>query len=204
MNQIVNPSSSLRGHYAGFITRAIAFVLDLLLIVATQVTVLLITRLLLNFFGLDDLAAAIFEPTESTRNSWLITSLRWGFAIFGSSILFTIYVISLWLLVDKTLGQALLGLRVVRTDGRSLTFIPALRRVVGYYISFFALLLGFLWVLIDDRRQGWHDKIADTVVVYDWDARLGRRLRDWLNRQQEAHRTETIVLNTPPEPPVQG
>lgn len=188
MTQLINIPSSLRGHYAGFVTRFIAFAIDLLLVIITQVTVLLFTRLLLDFFGLNDLAQAIFDPAESTNTSLLINLLRWGIAVFGSSILFAIYTITLWLLVDKTLGQALLGLRVVRTNGRPLTFRPALRRVLGYYVSFFALCLGFLWILIDDRRQGWHDKIADTVVVYDWEARLGKRLREWLARQQELRR----------------
>ncbi len=156
---------------------------------------MLFTRLLLDFFGLNQLAQAIFEPTEPASASVFVTLLRWGFAVFGSSLLFAVYVISLWLLVDKTLGHALLGLRVLRTDGRPLTFGPAVRRVLGYYVSFFALFLGFLWILVDDRRQGWHDKIADTVVVYDWEARLGKQLREWLARQQARHQVQ------PAEPP---
>jgi uncharacterized RDD family membrane protein YckC len=31
--------------------------------------------------------------------------------------------------------------------------------------------LGFLWILIDNRRQGWHDKMAGTCVIYNWPAR---------------------------------
>lgn len=201
MNQIITPPSSLRGYYAGFVTRSVAFAIDLLLVVVTQITVLLFTRLLLDFFGLNQLAQAIFEPTESTNASLFVTLVRWGFAIFGSSLLFAVYVISLWLLVDKTLGQALLGLRVLRTNGRPLTFGPAFRRVLGYYVSFFALFMGFLWILIDDRRQGWHDKIADTVVVYDWEARLGKRLREWLARQQA---TRQAQLAEPPDILSQG
>lgn len=201
MTQLITPPSSLRGYYAGFVTRSIAFAIDLLLVVMTQITVLLFTRLLLDFFGLNQLAQAIFEPTDSTNASLFVTLVRWGFAIFGSSLLFAVYVISLWLLVDKTLGQALLGLRVLRVDGRPLTFGPALRRVLGYYVSFFALFMGFLWILIDDRRQGWHDKIADTVVVYDWEARLGKRLREWLARQQA---TRQAQLAEPPDILSQG
>jgi uncharacterized RDD family membrane protein YckC len=119
--------------------------------------------------------------------------------IIISNLTFIVYVIFLWLLVDKTIGQALLGLRVVRVDGRALTLGPAIRRVVGMYIAILPLFLGFLWVLIDDRRQGWHDKIADTVVVYDWEARLGRRLRQWLARQQASHGASTAA--PPAEPP---
>lgn len=184
MTQLSNPLPSLRGFYAGFVTRSIAFAIDLILIAVTQITILFLVRLLLDFFGLDQLARAIFEPTETTNVSVFITITRWVIAFIGSGFLFALYSISMWLLVDKTLGQALLGLRVLRTDGRPLTLGPAVRRVLGYYISFLALFLGFLWVLVDDRRQGWHDKIADTIVVYDWEARLGKKMREWLARRQ--------------------
>lgn len=184
MTHLSNPLPSLRGFYAGFVTRSIAFIIDLILIAVTQITILFLVRLLLDFFGLDQLARAIFEPTETTNVSVFITITRWVIAFIGSGFLFAIYSISMWLLADKTLGQALLGLRVLRTDGRPLTLGPAVRRVLGYYISFLALFLGFLWVLVDDRRQGWHDKIADTIVIYDWEARLGKRMREWLARRQ--------------------
>jgi len=184
-----NPSpNSLRGFYAGFVTRAAAFAIDLVLIATVQIAILFLTRLLLEFFGLDMLAQAIFEPADATNVPLAITVVRWVIAFIGSGFLFALYSISMWLLVDKTLGQALLGLRVLRTDGRPLTLIPAIRRVLGYYVSFIALFLGFLWVLVDDRRQGWHDKIADTIVIYDWEARLGKRMREWLaHRQAELH-----------------
>ncbi len=168
----------------------------MILVAVIQITILLLTRLLLDFFGLDQLAQAIFEPTAATNVSLFITITRWAIAFVGSGFLFALYSISMWLLVDKTLGQALLGLRVLRTDGRSLTLGPAVRRILGYYISFLALFLGFLWVLIDDRRQGWHDKIADTVVIYDWEARLGKRLRDWIARQQAERQAQ---LAEPPD-----
>ena len=40
-----------------------------------------------------------------------------------------------------------------------------LLRYLGYYISLIPFGLGFLWVGIDPRKQGWHDKIASTVVI---------------------------------------
>ncbi|MBP6016497.1 MAG: RDD family protein [Candidatus Promineofilum sp.] len=204
MTQNFQPNASLRGHYAGFVTRSIAFVIDFVLVLLTQVTFLLLFRLVLNFFGLNTLAQAIFEPTEATDSSLLVVLLRWGLALFGGSVLFNVYMIAFWLLAERTIGQSILGLRVVRTDGQSLKFGSAIRRVIGYYISFFALFIGFLWILLDDRRQGWHDKLADTVVIYDWDARLGRRLREWLARQQEAHRPVVITPIDPPDSRLQG
>ena len=196
MTQLSTPPTSLRGFYAGFVTRSIAFAIDMVLVAATQITILFLTRLLMDFFGLDQLAQAIFEPTEGTNVSFFITITRWAIAFIGSGFLLAIYSISMWLLVDKTLGQALLGLRVLRTDGRPLTLGPAVRRILGYYVSFLALFIGFLWVLVDDRRQGWHDKIADTVVIYDWEARLGKRVRDWMARQ---HAERQAHLAEPPD-----
>jgi uncharacterized RDD family membrane protein YckC len=38
-------------------------------------------------------------------------------------------------------------------------------RYLGYYVSMIPLMLGILWVGFDARKQGWHDKMAGTVVV---------------------------------------
>ena len=93
---------------------------------------------------------------------------------------------------------------MVRSNGQPLKLGSAIRRVIGYYLSFFALFIGFLWILLDDRRQGWHDKLADTIVIYDWDARLGRRLREWLARQPEAHRPAVVAPVEPSDSHLQG
>lgn len=183
--------STLRGHYAGFVSRAIALVLDLMLVITFQFIFVLVVSLLLNFFGLDELASAIFEPNSGEASSPLVTVLRLVLSFITGSIFLAVYLIFFWTLIDQSLGQILMGLRVVRTNGNSLTLVPSIKRMLGYYLSFFALGLGFLWVLIDDRRQGWHDKIADTVVVYNWDARIGRRMREWLAGR------ETKVIEQP-------
>lgn len=201
MSQSIQIPPSLRGHYAGFVTRFIAFAIDLLIVVIAQVIIMLFVRVVLNFFGLNELARALFDPAEAPSSSVFIQVLRWVIAVLGSAVVFAIYVITFWLLVDKTLGQALLGLRVLRSNGRPITLVPAIKRLLGYYLSFFALGIGFLWILLDDRRQGWHDKLADTVVVYDWDARLGKRLREWLARQQESRRAQAAALTDSTEPP---
>ncbi len=65
-----------------------------------------------------------------------------------------------------TVGKMALGLKVVSSDGKILTPTQiALRETLGKLISGYVLLLGFIWILFDNRRQGWHDKIAKTLVV---------------------------------------
>ncbi|MDO9515523.1 MAG: RDD family protein [Syntrophales bacterium] len=65
----------------------------------------------------------------------------------------------------QTPGKRMLGLKVVKTNGEAITPGTAFLRWVGYIISKVPLFLGFIWAAFDDRKQGWHDKIAGTVVI---------------------------------------
>jgi len=65
----------------------------------------------------------------------------------------------------QTPGKRALRLRVVRTDGEAMTPGIAFLRWVGYIISKIPLFLGFIWAAFDNRKQGWHDKIAGTCVI---------------------------------------
>ena len=65
----------------------------------------------------------------------------------------------------QTIGYKAMGLRVVRLrDGGPIGWGQALGRFLSYIISgIFGL--GYIWILFDGRRQGWHDKLAGTVVI---------------------------------------
>lgn len=79
----------------------------------------------------------------------------------------------LWGCCQGTPGKLLLGCRIVdaRSGGRPRPW-QVIVRLLGYVISALPLGLGFLWMLWDRRRQGWHDKLARTVVVEDDDSLL--------------------------------
>ena len=191
---ILTDSSIMRGHYAGFVSRTVAFLIDLLAVVSVQFIVVLVIRLVFNFLGLNSLMEALGSSgSPGGLSDTVALIITWIAAFLGSMFFFGLYAAFLWTLIDKTLGQALLGLRVLRTNGDRLTFARSVRRAIGYFLASLPLFIGFLWVLVDDRRQGWHDKLADTVVVYDWDARLGRRWREWLARQSDTHSTPVVA-----------
>jgi uncharacterized RDD family membrane protein YckC len=57
------------------------------------------------------------------------------------------------------------GLQVVSADGAPISFGIAFLRAVGYLVSGALFNLGFIWAAFDKRKQGWHDKIAGTVVI---------------------------------------
>ncbi|MDP8924162.1 MAG: RDD family protein, partial [Chloroflexota bacterium] len=66
-------------------------------------------------------------------------------------------------------GKTLLGLWVIHLEsGEPAGFRRMLlREVVGKWASAVVLFLGFFWALWDEQEQGWHDKVARTVVVRD-------------------------------------
>jgi uncharacterized RDD family membrane protein YckC len=76
-----------------------------------------------------------------------------------------VYLATFWWLTGQTPGKWLLGIKVIPIGGGRLKFGRAALRVMGYVISALPCYLGFIWIL-GRQRRGWHDRIADTEVVY--------------------------------------
>ncbi len=98
-------------------------------------------------------------------NEW-----TWAFTFAGWLFLYTWVS---WSVAGKTLGKLLFGLRIVTTRGERIGWFRALRRIVGWVVAVASFGVGFAWILVSPTRRGWHDYIAGTCVVYDWDARIG-------------------------------
>lgn len=84
--------------------------------------------------------------------------------LLGGGVLVALF----WLLFQGTPGKLLLGCRIVdaHTGGRPQAW-QMLVRILGYLLSAAPAGLGFFWIFWDARRQGWHDKLARTLVVID-------------------------------------
>jgi uncharacterized RDD family membrane protein YckC len=71
-----------------------------------------------------------------------------------------------WIKYAATPGKLLFDCEIVDADtGNPINAKQAFLRYLGYFFSTFALGLGFLWIIWDKRKQGWHDKMAHTVVI---------------------------------------
>jgi uncharacterized RDD family membrane protein YckC len=152
-------NSSLQGHYAGFISRLIAYVIDLVIISVSLFVITWTVNTTIEFLNLSSTAVSDFAKILMT-----------GVTIF---LFLAGYFILFWALAGQTPGKLIMGLRIVTLDGQQLSLGRSIRRFVGYILSFLTLYIGFLWILVDDRRQGFHDKIAGTCVIYVWAARPG-------------------------------
>ncbi len=75
------------------------------------------------------------------------------------------YFVFFWSTSGVTLGNRVMKIQVVKADGSALNWGTGIIRYVGYLISTIVIFIGLLWVLWDPNKQGWHDKMAHTVVI---------------------------------------
>lgn len=83
-----------------------------------------------------------------------------------SAVLPAVAVVAFWVARGATPGKMAISAQVVdaRTGGKPSTG-QAIGRYLGYYVSTIPLGLGLIWVAFDPKKQGWHDKLAGTVVI---------------------------------------
>lgn len=155
-----------QGHYAGAMSRLVAFVIDVVAIWGLYT---------LGLYGLSLFTQLVFGKAINVSHhqiAALIVVCVWGFIYFAYQ----------WALSGKSIGMALLGIQVVRADGDGASGRQAVIRTLALPLSFLLLGLGFLGILVQRERRALHDMLAGTAVVYSWDARAAR-LR-WLAQKE--------------------
>ncbi|MGZ5336244.1 MAG: RDD family protein [Solirubrobacterales bacterium] len=145
------PQRRERPIYAGGATRLLALVLDLAILNGILLAIsALLSALINNVFDVGDGAKAV--TIAFGLLAWLIAG--------------AIYLAVFWSFAERTPGMTFFGLRIFdEVDGR----VPPgqdLKRLIGFFLAAIPFGLGFLGVLTDDRRRGWQDRFARTVVLY--------------------------------------
>ena len=132
--------------YVGFWARVGAALID------TVVLMLVITPALVAVYGWEYfLAEGWVQGPADVLISWVLPAVA---------------CIWLWHKLRATPGKMLIGAEVVDADtGEAITVGQSVIRYLGYFVSSLPLGLGLVWVAFDPRKQGWHDKMANTVVV---------------------------------------
>jgi len=147
--------------YVGFWARLLAQIVDSILI--SLIMIPLIRSLYSQ--GLFDIGRLMKSPVD------FLTTLSLQppsgpLDLFVSYVLPAVVVVAFWLTRQATPGKMLVSARVV--DSTTLGKIgpgQAIGRYLGYIVCMISLGLGFLWIAIDARKQGWHDKLAGTLVI---------------------------------------
>ena len=156
------PTPVILGRYAGFFSRGAAYLLDRAIILGITFGIMVVIDYIFRLLRIDQWLETLSE------NTILNAALALVLSSLGILVLVSIvYNATFWWVSGQTPGKRVLGLRVIRKDGTRLRLGNALRRQIGYWISSI-FYLGFIWILFDNKRQGFHDKIAGTIVVYSW------------------------------------
>jgi len=149
---------TLQGHYAGSVSRFVAYVID----AAVSSGLFALGLRVVSY------AAQVVTGHSVTwnRQTTLVAVLFavWEFLYFGYS----------WAASGKTFGMAVLGVRVVRADGMIIDPWRGMLRALVFPLSFLLFGLGFVGILVQREHRALHDLIAGTAVVYSWDARSAR------------------------------
>jgi uncharacterized RDD family membrane protein YckC len=132
--------------HAGPVSRAIAYLLDALIVALLFTGAVIVTGLVASVIG-----AQAHDLVRAAVSAYLLV-LPAMLACYSS--LF-------WALAGRTPGMALLGLRVLAAGGQPVSWLPALVRAIT--LAYFPA--GAAWALVDRRRQALHDKLARTEVV---------------------------------------
>ncbi len=131
--------------YAGFWLRFAAGILDAIFL------------FLLLFF-----VNSIFSDYICDISASLLTMFAGGVISF---LITFVYHVSFWAWKGQTAGKLITGVKIIRTDSSPLDGKHAVIRFLSYVVSALPLMLGFIWIAFDHKKQGFHDKIADTYVV---------------------------------------
>ncbi len=146
----------LQGRTAGFVTRLLAYVTD----------VVVLAGIVALGGWIAVLVDSVFAKMGLNLNIDIATIY-----VFLIPWIFGLYFVVFWSLTGRTIGKWFMGLKVIRADGNPPTIGRSVIRFIGYGVSAIVFWLGYLWVLIDSDRQAWHDHMAKTWVVYDYERR---------------------------------
>lgn len=186
--------SDIQGQYAGGVTRGLAWAIDIVIIV---ITLAIVSWLVTASFELLRINVQNCPERINSLGDIVCYGTRIGLALYALLIL-PIYFIFFWTVSGQTIGDAILGIRVVRTDGKPMTIPRSIRRFIGYIICFLTLGLGFALILIDNQRQGLHDTFARTYVIYAWRGEQKTetiaRVQAWMNRRK--HKRAATAADT--------
>jgi len=147
--------------YAGFWIRFVAFIID------TIIVSLFVGPLLWKIYG----SEYFQDYVDLLQGRIDLTADRPMFAgpadMFVSLVLPAIAIVIFWIARAATPGKMVLSLKIVDANTLApLSTMQSIGRYLGYYVSMFGMMLGFLWIAFDARKQGWHDKLARTVVIH--------------------------------------
>ena len=152
-----------RIEYVGFWSRTLASLID------TVLSALVVWPIVTAIYGHEEeLDRSLSDGSADALSSILLTSMapKGPLDFLVSWVLPAVAVVAFWVARQATPGKMVIHARIVDAEsfGKPTTG-QLIGRYLAYYVSLLPFALGFFWVGWDTRKQGWHDKLAGTVVI---------------------------------------
>jgi uncharacterized RDD family membrane protein YckC len=149
--------------YAGFGQRVSAYFVDGAIMTAVGLVFALVFGFAVGLaIGFSDLTKGDTAPKVARSTGTEIELITEALVV----LLAWTYFAYFWKTRGATPGQRLMHIRVVdSTTYQGISTRQSVVRYLGYIVSALPLYLGFIWASFDSHKQGWHDKIAGTVVI---------------------------------------
>jgi uncharacterized RDD family membrane protein YckC len=135
--------------YVGLATRAISFALDAAVINLIAIIVGVDASLILSLLHLPSVVKTILAAIGG------VVYVLW---LVG-------YFVVFWSATGQTPGASMMQIKVQTPDGGRIKPHRALVRCAGVLLAALPLFLGFVPILYDEKRRGFQDRFAGTVVV---------------------------------------
>jgi uncharacterized RDD family membrane protein YckC len=152
---------------AGAVTRVLAFALDGLIVN-------------LAFSGMAAIVALIASAVSGSGDGvseWALAAGSVAWAALGG-----LYLVAFWSLAGQTPGMRFFDIRL-GPEGTRLPPRQSLKRLVGLVLAAIPFGLGYLGILLDERRRGWQDRLAGVDVLYESNERTPA---PWSSLDQES------------------
>ena len=147
MSDTPEPSEGTGGtRYAGFWIRVAAALID------SALVAIILTPIILAIYGREYFTSTtVFAGPADVLLTWVLPAAA---------------IVVFWIYRSATPGKLILGMRIVDANsGQPLGARQSIARYLAYYVSLLPLGLGMIWIAFDARKQGFHDKLARTVVL---------------------------------------
>jgi uncharacterized RDD family membrane protein YckC len=161
-------STDTSRNYVGFGMRMLASIIDSILSIIILIPFITIFQ---KISGVDNISVmlATGELTFETMSRQQLIDLlaRQFISLTYQNILMAVAILSFWVCRSATPGKMMLKMIIIdEKTGLKPSTKQLIIRYLGYFVALLPLAMGFVWIHYDKKKQGWHDKLAGTSVIY--------------------------------------
>jgi len=164
--EIIKESKSYR--YGGFWVRFVAYIID-------SIVIFMVQSILFFALGINAMALNVVDSQATPNEVWDLYGGTFTLITLLSVLLAVVYYAGMESSSKQaTIGKMAFELKVVDTEGNRISFLRGVGRFFSKYLSSLILMIGYIIAAFDSRKQALHDKLANTMVIYDMEESIKR------------------------------